>query len=107
MAEQSPKPKTYKLLGPDCKVYESETRGTLGGNRSTKIYGKLDCPTALRWLKKSNVYAQFRVFFADEEAAIAAGYRPCAHCMPDQFRLWKEGPKEGEPFPWQKAPKKK
>jgi methylphosphotriester-DNA--protein-cysteine methyltransferase len=30
-----------------------------------------------------------RVFFADEATAIAAGYRPCARCMPEAYRLWK------------------
>jgi methylated-DNA-[protein]-cysteine S-methyltransferase len=31
-----------------------------------------------------------RVFFADEDTAIAAGYRPCANCMPDAYARWKE-----------------
>jgi Metal binding domain of Ada len=95
MAEQSTQSKTYKLLGPDRKVYESEVPGTLGGNLSTKIYGRLDCPTALRWIKKNNVYAQFRVFFADEPTAIAAGYRPCAHCLPEKYKEWKEAQRKG------------
>ena len=30
-----------------------------------------------------------RVFFADEATAIAAGYRPCAVCLPDEYRAWK------------------
>ena len=30
-----------------------------------------------------------RVFFADEETAIAVGYRPCATCMPDEYAAWK------------------
>jgi methylphosphotriester-DNA--protein-cysteine methyltransferase len=29
------------------------------------------------------------VFFADEATAIAAGYRPCASCMPDEYKAWK------------------
>lgn len=32
-----------------------------------------------------------RVFFADEQTAIAAGYRPCAVCLPDRYRAWKAG----------------
>ncbi len=107
MAEQPSQPKRYKLLGPDRKVYESEAPGTLGGNRSTKIYGRLNCPTALRLLKKSNVYAQFRVFFADEEAAIAAGYRPCCNCMKEQYDQWKKGPVPGLNYPWLVTPPKK
>ena len=35
-------------------------------------------------------YVKYRVFFADEETAIAAGYRPCAKCMPDEYKKWKE-----------------
>jgi methylphosphotriester-DNA--protein-cysteine methyltransferase len=31
-----------------------------------------------------------RVFFANEETAIAAGYRPCAVCLPERYRAWKE-----------------
>jgi hypothetical protein len=29
--------KTYRLLGADGRSYESETKGTLGGNRRLKI----------------------------------------------------------------------
>ena len=64
--------------------------GTLGGHRRTKGYGRLDCPTALRWIARGK-YVRHRVFFADEETAIAAGYRPCAHCMPEEYRRWKAG----------------
>lgn len=35
-------------------------------------------------------YVKYRVFFVDEETAIAAGYRPCAKCMPDEYKKWKE-----------------
>ncbi len=31
----------------------------------------------------------YRVFFLDEETAIAAGYRPCAVCMPEAYKVWK------------------
>ena len=61
--------------------------GLFGGNRRLKIYGRLDCPSALRALPRG--YAKRRVFFADEAAAIAAGYRPCAVCMPAEYRRWK------------------
>jgi methylphosphotriester-DNA--protein-cysteine methyltransferase len=63
-------------------------RGTLGGHRGTKIYGRLDCPSALRAIARGG-YVKYRVFFADEAAAIAAGYRPCARCMPERYRAWK------------------
>jgi methylphosphotriester-DNA--protein-cysteine methyltransferase len=63
-------------------------RGTIGGHRGTKIYGRLDCPSALRAIAKGG-YVKYRVFFADEGDAVAAGYRPCAVCMPEGYRAWK------------------
>ena len=80
--------KIYKLLGADRKIYQSETPGTLGGWRGGKIYGRLDCASALRNIAKGN-YVKERVFFADEATAIAAGYRPCAKCMPEKYAQWK------------------
>ena len=79
----------YKLVDRNGNVYESETKGTLGGHRKLKIYGKLDCPSALRYIAKGQ-YVQHRVFFADEETAVAAGYRPCAICMREQYLRWKQ-----------------
>ena len=70
----------YTLIGRDGKPYVSQTPGVLGGHRRNKVYGRLDCPGALRWIAKGHYVGQ-RVFFADEETAIAAGYRPCARCM--------------------------
>ena len=78
----------YKLVGADGRAYESELPGTLGGHRRNRIYGRLDCPGALRWIAKGH-YVRHRVFFADEQTAIDAGYRPCANCMPDEYRAWK------------------
>jgi methylphosphotriester-DNA--protein-cysteine methyltransferase len=78
----------YTLLGADRRPYRSETPGALGGNRSTKVYGRLDCATAKRHIEKGG-YVQNRVFFADEDTARAAGYRPCANCMPDEYSAWK------------------
>jgi methylphosphotriester-DNA--protein-cysteine methyltransferase len=78
----------YRLLGPDGRVYESDVPGALGGNRSTKIYGRLDCPTAARHIANGG-YVANRVFFADEETARAAGYRPCSHCLPHEYAAWK------------------
>ena len=80
----------YTLIGRDGKPYRSSTPGTLGGHRRNKVYGRLDCAGALRWIAKGK-YVRHRVFFADEATAIAAGYRPCARCMPDRYRTWKEG----------------
>jgi hypothetical protein len=78
----------YRLIGPDGVEYESATKGTLGGHRKNKIYGTLDCAGAARWIAKGH-YVKQRVFFADEATAVAAGYRPCAGCMPEKHKAWK------------------
>jgi methylphosphotriester-DNA--protein-cysteine methyltransferase len=80
--------KRYRLIDARGEEYESAVPGTLGGHRRLKIYGRLDCPNALRWLARRK-YAKHRVFFADKETALAAGYRPCALCLPEQYRAWK------------------
>ena len=80
--------KLYRVVGADGAEVLSPVPGTLGGHRRTRGYGRLDCPVALRWIAKGQ-YVRHRVFFADEETAIAAGYRPCAVCMPDEYREWK------------------
>ena len=80
--------KKYRLVGLDGREYESEHPGTLGGNANARIYGRLDCSSALRALPHG--YAQHRVFFADEATAIAAGYRPCGICLREAYRAWKD-----------------
>lgn len=72
--------KEYILTDENNRQYTSSTPGLFGGNKRLKIYGRLDCPSALRWLAKG-YYVKNRVFFADEETALAAGYRPCGVCM--------------------------
>ena len=79
--------KTYTLLDREGRPYQSPTPGTVGGHRRDRIYGRLDCPTALRAIARGK-YVKNRVFFADEEAAIAAGYRPCGHCLRPEYRQW-------------------
>ena len=81
-------PKVYTLMGADGKLYNSVAPGKLGGHRKLKIYGKLDCPSALRYIAKGQ-YVEHRVFFADEETAIEAGYRPCGVCMKEAYKQWK------------------
>lgn len=80
--------RTYTLLGPDGRLCRSGTPGTLGGHRRGRLYGRLDCPSALRAIARGH-YTEHRVFFSDEATAIAAGYRPCAVCLPDEYALWK------------------
>ena len=69
-------------------IYVSEQPGTLGGYKKRKIYGRLDCPSALRHIAKGE-YVKHRVFFADEATAIKAGYRPCGICMKEAYKVWK------------------
>jgi methylphosphotriester-DNA--protein-cysteine methyltransferase len=78
----------YTLTGSDGLPYLATTKGTIGGNRRSKIYGRLDCPTALRAIASGGYITQ-RVFFLNAETAVHAGYRPCAACMPEAFRQWK------------------
>lgn len=80
----------YTLLGADRRPYASPAPGRLGGHRASRIYGRLDCPSALRALANGG-YLRHRVFFADERTAVAAGYRPCAVCLPERYRRWKSG----------------
>ncbi len=80
----------YTLVGGDGKPYTSAEKGTLGGHRRTKIFGRLDCRAALRALARGG-YVRHRVFFADTATATRAGYRPCAVCMPDAYRAWQDG----------------
>jgi hypothetical protein len=81
--------KTFTLLGPDGKPYSSATPGALGGHRGGKLYGRLDCRAALQAIGRGG-YVKHRVFFADEATAIAAGYRPCAVCMSQDYAIWKK-----------------
>lgn len=79
---------SYTLLDADGRPYSSETPGLLGGHRRQRIYGRLDCPSALRAIGRGH-YLPHRVFFADESTAIAAGYRPCAVCLRPEYLCWK------------------
>ncbi len=53
------------------------------GNNRLKIYGTLACASGKRMKEKN------RVFFASEEEAVAAGFRPCGNCLRSAYRLWK------------------
>lgn len=87
--------KMYKLLGADGKEYFSDIPGTFGGNSKLKIYGRLDCPSALSTIRRfPGSYEKIRVFFADEKIALAAGYRPCGNCMRKQYQKYKENPQK-------------
>ncbi len=85
---ERPRMKKYILLDSSGKPYESVVKGCFGGHRKLKIYGRLDCPSALRFIAKGQ-YVKYRVFFRDESDAISAGYRPCAKCLPERYKEWK------------------
>lgn len=54
-----------------------------GGNRKLKIYGTLHCSSG-KTMKKEN-----RVFFTSQKEAIENGFRPCGHCMKENYKKWK------------------
>lgn len=56
--------KIYWLLDADGQPVASEQPGLLGGHRRSKIYGRLDCPGALRAIARGG-YVRHSVFFAD------------------------------------------
>lgn len=56
-----------------------------GGNRKLKIYGTLQCNSGKK-MKREN-----RVFFSAENEAIQNGYRPCGHCMKQEYKIWRGG----------------
>ena len=80
--------KTYKLIDENGNTYVSDKPGIFGGYKKRKIYGRLDCPSALRHIAKGE-YVKHRVFFADEATAIKVGYRPCGICMKEAYKVWK------------------
>ena len=82
--------KVYHLIGPDGQSYDSYEKGTYGGNSRNKVYGKMDCPAALRAIASGKgVYEKYRVFFKDEDTALKAGYRPCNSCQHEKFMKWR------------------
>lgn len=81
--------KIYTLIGSDGKPYFSSVPGILGGHRGGKLYGRLYCRAALEAIARGG-YVKHRVFFLNEATAIAAGYRPCAVCMPEEYAAWKK-----------------
>ena len=80
--------RTWTLISHDGNPYESRVPGTLGGHRKRRLYGRLDCRAALQALARDG-YFKNRVFFLNERDARAAGYRPCAVCLPAEYAQWK------------------
>ena len=112
MPEDSPNiPKRYRLMGADGRFYDSPVPGQIAGNRKLKTYGQLKCGLPdCGFPDKGHPEGspKIRVFFAEEETAIAAGYRPCGGCMPQRYKQWKEGAKSAGPdYPWLIKPPQK
>jgi methylphosphotriester-DNA--protein-cysteine methyltransferase len=55
----------------------------IAANSKLKIYGTLNCSSGKR-MKVEN-----RVLFRSEAEAIESAYRPCGHCMREQYKAWK------------------
>jgi hypothetical protein len=91
--------KTYTLIGADAKPHLSAEKGMTGGHQGTKIFGRLDCPSALRAIARGG-YFSHRVFFAGQATATRAGYRPWAVCMPGAHRAWKARQANARPATW-------
>lgn len=53
------------------------------GNKKLKLFGTLRCKSGKTMNKKN------RVFFKSDSEAIAKGYRPCGHCMREEYKKWK------------------
>lgn len=77
-------------LGPDPDIRKRQLASLiragkikLGGYKKNKIYGLLNCASG-KGMKVEN-----RVFFKDENEALQAGYRPCARCLPEDYKTWK------------------
>lgn len=93
----------WTLVGADGRPAGSDRPGRLGGHRGTRLYGRLDCPAALCAIARGG-YVRHRVFFLDEATARAAGYRPCAVCMPQAYRQWKARTVASAPRPARGGP---
>src|SRR5271166_4868238 len=81
----APGSKKYTLLGADRRPYLSGTPGQFGGHRKNKIYGRLDCPGALRAIAAGG-YVASRVFFADELTASPPATGPARPACPPPTR---------------------
>ncbi len=86
-------PKQFKLTDANGSIYLSDTPGEYGGNGKLKVYGRLDCGTALASMRRfPGEYQKHRVFFADEKTALAAGFRPCGNCLRVKYKEYMADP---------------
>lgn len=73
-------PKLYKVIR-NSEVVRTRKPGKYAGSKRDKIFGRLDCTSGMRLLQRQN-----RVFFANWDDAIEAGFRPCLVCKPHIIR---------------------
>ena len=73
-----------KLIATEVRALIRTRVIALGGNKKLKIYGRLQCASGKRMLKEN------RVFFSNVHEAKHFGYRPCGHCMKQEYKIWKE-----------------
>lgn len=66
----------------DLRKQISSKTVLFGGNAKLKIYGTLNCASGKR-MKRHN-----RVFFLSDVEAKKRGYRPCGHCMKNEYQQW-------------------
>jgi hypothetical protein len=74
--------KHINISDSELKEMILSNRIEFGGNIKLKIYGKLSCTSGKR-MKKQN-----RIFFSNEREAVAAGFRPCGHCLREKYLQW-------------------
>lgn len=72
-----------EIADSDLRSKIKQQKIRFGGNMKLKIYGTLFCKSGKRMKRKN------RVFFLSESEAVANDFRPCGHCMKEQFQKWK------------------
>lgn len=70
--------KTYRWLNSEGNIYLSPTKADYGGHLRLKIFGRLDCRSALSWIRRGH-YVKYRIFSSEIEFQ-KAGFRPCKVC---------------------------
>lgn len=88
---------TAHMRGKDIWPLVENGAVKLGGHRKLKLYGRLDCKSANRYLK-NGTYQKNRVLFVSEAEAIENGYRPCATCLPQHYEKWQQCSAADEPY---------
>ena len=67
----------YRVTRADGSVFDSREPGRFAGITSTRVFGRLTCPSGKR------ARPAHRFFFATWDDAVAAGFRPCKRCRPE------------------------